>query len=147
MSRKATHTINRIAVEQLFAKEAPLAHVKYDNEIDMSPIYKKMKVIITQNRDKKNGVVNGQTATVLYWHRKTIILKLPNKNIVAIHQMTEKDQEGHKRVVYPIVPAYATTTCICKIQGQTLNKNSMVRLRFSTRRHCICCIISLEKIR
>ena len=97
-----------------------MAHVKYDNEIDVSPIYKEMKVIITQNRDKKNGVVNGQTATVLYWHRKTIILKLTNKNIVAIHQVTEKDQEGNKRVVYPIVPAYATT--ICKIQGQTLNK-------------------------
>ena len=117
VSRRATHTINRIAVEQLFAKETPLAHVKYDNEIDLSPIYKEMKVVITQNRDKKNGVVNRQTATVLYWHQKTIILKLPNNNIVAIHQVTERDEEGNRRTVYPIVPAYATTTC--KIQGQT----------------------------
>ena len=49
-----------------------------------------------------------------------ILLKLPNSNIVAIHTVTELQEDGSNRVFYPIVPAYATT--ICKIQGQTLRK-------------------------
>ena len=36
-----------------------------------------MQVIITQNRDKKNGVINGQSATVLNFEQGTIFLQLP----------------------------------------------------------------------
>ena len=78
-----------------------------------------MKVIITQNRDKKNGVTNGQTASVLPTENATIVLKLPNGNIVAIHPVTSI-VDGKRYVCYPITPAYAST--ICKIQGQTLSK-------------------------
>ena len=91
-----------------------------DNVESQMLLFKGMRVIITQNRDKKNGVINGQNAEVVNYKLGTILLKLPNSNIVAIHTVTELREDGSNGVFYPIVPAYATT--ICKIQGQTLRK-------------------------
>ena len=78
-----------------------------------------MKVIITQNRDKKHGVTNGQSASVVTTENATIVLKLTNGNIVAIHPVTTIVDEK-RYVCYSIAPAYAST--ICKMQGQTLSK-------------------------
>lgn len=82
-------------------------------------LYKGMHIIITQNRDKKNGIINCQTTEVVNYEQGTIFLKLPNSNVVALHLVTEITEEGARRVFYPLVPAYGTT--ICKIQGQTLH--------------------------
>lgn len=79
-----------------------------------------MSVIMTQNSDKKNGVINGQTAHILNYKQGTVFLKLPNSNIVAVHLVMQLTETGEKTTYYPIVPAYATT--IWKIQGQTLRK-------------------------
>ena len=49
-----------------------------------------MRVVITQNRDKCNGVVNGQLATVHTVHNNTVYLKLPNEKVVAIYPVTIK---------------------------------------------------------
>ena len=65
-------------------------------------------------------IESGQNAEVLNFEQGTIILKLPNSNVLAIHTVTEVGEDGSNRVFYPLVPAYATT--ICKIQGQTLRK-------------------------
>ena len=37
-----------------------------------------MHVMITQNRDKANGLVNGQTATILCVEKATVFLALGN---------------------------------------------------------------------
>ena len=71
------------------------------------PLYRNMRVNITQNRNKKKGILNAQGATVLYMHNFTIFLKLINSKIVAIHLVTEIDNEGNRTTKYPIVPAYA----------------------------------------
>ena len=119
VSRKASAEVNKVALTKLFSSENALAEIQYDNDESPLPLYKDMKVIITQNRDKKNGVTNGQTASVLTTENTTVVLKLPNGNIVAIHPVTSiVDDKRH--VCYPITPAYAST--ICKIQGQTLSK-------------------------
>ena len=78
-----------------------------------------MKVIITQNRGKKNGDTNGQSASVVTTENVSIVLRLANGNIVAIHPVTNI-VDDKRFLCYPITPAYAST--ICKIQGQTLNK-------------------------
>lgn len=44
-----------------------------------------MQVIVTQNRDKTNGLVNGQKATVVNIQGRTIFLRLPNSMIVQTY--------------------------------------------------------------
>jgi ATP-dependent exoDNAse (exonuclease V) alpha subunit len=78
-----------------------------------------MKVIITQNREKDLGVVNGQNATVITVQNETVFWKLPNGKIVAVYPVTLMTENGNV-TTYPLVPAYAST--ICKIQGQNLKK-------------------------
>lgn len=117
-SRNRAQKINDIAVQTLFMGKTAFSSVQMDNADSQMLLFKGMRVIITQNRDRKNGVINRQNAEVMNFELGTIILKLPNSNIVAIHNVTELGEDGSKRVFYLLVPAYATT--ICKIQGQTI---------------------------
>jgi ATP-dependent exoDNAse (exonuclease V) alpha subunit len=78
-----------------------------------------MRVVITQNRDKVSGVVNGQLAYVHTVHKHSVYLKLPNHKVVAVYPVTMKINET-SQTWYPFCPGYATT--ICKAQGQTLDK-------------------------
>ena len=77
-------------------------------------------MIITQNRDKRNEIVDGQPAVVKLVQNRTIFLTLPNGAIVSTHLMTYKKPDGTLKTAYPFVPAYAVT--ICKSQGQTLDE-------------------------
>lgn len=71
----------------------------------MTPVYKDMKLIITRNIDKKNGVVNGQTATVLNFHNKSLHLKLPDGNFVVHYLITERGEQGKRPTFFMVVPA------------------------------------------
>ena len=53
---------------------------------DDLPIYSGMRVVIAQNRDKRNGVVNGHLATIHTVHNHLELLKLTNGKIVAVTQ-------------------------------------------------------------
>lgn len=103
----------------MFRNTNELAVVQLDCDLPPMAIYFGMRVVITQNRDKLNGVVNGQLATVHTVENATIFLKLTNGKIVALYPVTTKNQEVSNRV-YPFCLAYATT--IYKAQGQTLAK-------------------------
>ena len=87
-----------------------------------------MHVIVIQNRDKTNGLVNGQKATVVNIQGRTIFLRLPNSMIVQTYTVSAyKKDELHASHLhtYPFVPPSALT--ICKVQGQTL-KDTIVWL-------------------
>lgn len=116
VSRRSANRINRVALERLFS-DPPLDVIQYDCDMPPMPVYRGMKVLVTQNRDKKNGVVNGKRATVVYLQDATIFLRLPNGLIVQTYPVTvyRGDQLWTS---YPFVPAYALT--ITKAQGQTL---------------------------
>ena len=116
---RAANRINKLIVETIFQNKQPLCTAQLDCELPPMPIYAGMRVVITQNRDKLNGVVNGQPATVHMVEKCTILLKLPNGKIVGIYQVTTK-RGSSTNTVYPFQPAYATT--MCKAQGQTLKK-------------------------
>ena len=79
-----------------------------------------MRVIVTQNRDKLNGIVNGKPAIVHCVENATVFLKLRKGNIVATHPVTVTDENDFQRTCYPFAPAYAMT--MTKSQGQTLDK-------------------------
>ena len=120
VSRAATHAVNRVVIDKLFRDQVRSPDIQYDNDLPPSALYKTMRVMITQNRDKKHGVINGQGAQVINFQNKTVFLRLPNQRAVAIHLVTEVSDDNVKRTFYPIIPAYAST--ICKVQGQTLKK-------------------------
>ncbi|XP_022809932.1 LOW QUALITY PROTEIN: conglutin beta 1-like [Stylophora pistillata] len=119
LTRAATARVNRVAVNNLFEQGDFLGHIRYNDHDEFIPLFKNMRVVITQNRNKELTVVNGQTGIVITMHNATVFLKLPNDSIVAIYAVIQK-VENEMRTTYPIVPAYAST--ICKVQGQNLGK-------------------------
>ena len=53
VSRNAVQQVNSIAIDFLFSGQIALAIIQYDNELEMSPVYRGMKLIVTRNRKKK----------------------------------------------------------------------------------------------
>lgn len=85
VSRKATNFVNEVGIDFFFRDVVPLAHAQFDCDSPPLPMHENLQVISTQNRDKKNGVVNGQGATVNLVHNKTVFLTLPNGSVVSTH--------------------------------------------------------------
>ena len=50
--------------------------------------YKGMQIIITENRDKGCRIVNGQDATLVHSHGKTVVVEFPDKERAFIHPVT-----------------------------------------------------------
>ena len=113
----AADQLNDNFVKTIFAAQTPLALLKLDNDTGQTPIYKGMRVMITQNRDKSRGVVNGQSAVVHAVQNTTVFLKLPTEKVVPVYPVT-MFKDDVKMTFYPLRVAYALT--ICKCQGQTL---------------------------
>ena len=86
ISRKATNRINLLVLSHRFSDILPLATIQYDCDLPELPVNAKMRVMITQDRDKKQNVVNGQLATVL------TVLKLPNGKVVNTYPVTYRNQ-------------------------------------------------------
>ena len=84
----AAKKLNTLITSSMHANEQPLAYVQLESDTDISPIYKGMRVMITQNRDKPQNVVNGQMASVEICHNATVILKLPGNKLVATYPLT-----------------------------------------------------------
>ena len=86
--------------------------------MDATNIYQSMTVMITQNRDKPNGVVNGQIGFIHSVENKTIFVRLPTDNIISVYPVTYINADGNKIVCYPFMRCYAMT--ITKSQGQNI---------------------------
>ena len=119
VSRRATTRVNSIVIPALFGDKTPLLTIQCDDDGEPIKIYKNMRVLITQNRDKTNCVVNGQQATIHSMQNATIFLKLCNGKTVTCYPVTFFDANEKCRTCYPIMPCYALT--MCKSEGQTLH--------------------------
>ena len=97
----------------------PLGYCQLDSKTNITPIYKGMRVMITQNRDKAQNIVNGQMAVVERCHNATLILRLPGDKLVATYPVTSQCESG-TNTCYPFRIGYANT--MCKAQGQTVGK-------------------------
>jgi hypothetical protein len=93
LSRNAANRVNQVAIDFLF-KDQPPMEVQCDCELQPVPVYHDLPVIITQNRDKQNGVVNGQRVKVKLVQNKTVFLELPNGSIVSSHLVTYIRPDG-----------------------------------------------------
>ena len=127
VSRNAVARINNLILRNLLPGSMLLGAIQMDNDQPPSNIFRGMRVIITQNRDKKNGIVNGQPAIVTMTQGQTVILQLPNGKKVSVYPVSAPEatvgedgaERPYIRTCYPIVPGYAMT--IFKSQGQTLD--------------------------
>ena len=97
---------------------APLALVVMEHE-QLVPLHMGMKLMLTQNINKKIGFVNGQIVTVSAVSGNTIVAIHPSGGIINIFPVTRL-MDDIPTTLYPCMPGYATT--ISKIQGQTLHK-------------------------
>ena len=123
VSKSASTRVNNVVCKNMFPVSTQLGTIQFDNTDQPSPVFKHMRVIITQNRNKPAGVVNGQCAIVKCRQGNTYILALPNGRHVSVYPVTcfnndASNEEDRLRTCYPFVPGYALT--ICKCQGQTL---------------------------
>lgn len=90
VSHAAANRVNTVTIVNLFRDQEPLGSIDYDNENGQKPLYLNMKVMITQNRDKENGVVNGCQAKVIAMHNISVFFQLENNRVVAICPIMDK---------------------------------------------------------
>ena len=83
-------------------------------------LFRDMHVVVTQNLDKRTGVVNGQLAIIQNSHNNTLLLKVPNGKTTFTNPVTTITEDGCSRVHYALNPAYCMT--ICKTQGANIRK-------------------------
>ena len=88
VSCHAANRINTVYITRILGKSSFLGHVTSDCELGEIPVYKGMRVIITQNQNKALSIVNGGIATVMQLERNTLFLKLRNGRIVHIHPVS-----------------------------------------------------------
>lgn len=119
VSRKAANRINNVVLTSVLKNSPLLGHVVCDCELGKIPVYKGMKVMITQNRNKEHSIVNGRIGNVIQIESNTVFLKFRNGNIGHIYPVTTQTENGTLKTVVPFMPAYALT--IPKAQGQTLS--------------------------
>ena len=94
VSRNAVLRINRLVLENFFCANMLVGTVQMDNDEPPTNIYKGMRVVFTQNRDKRNGVVNGQPAMVVMMKGFTVVLQLPNSKKVSVYPVTTMNNES-----------------------------------------------------
>ena len=95
VSWNAANRVNRIAADNLFQDKPYFGHIQFDNSDNPQPLYKDMKVIITQNRDKELGVVNGRHATVITVQGASVFLKLSTGRVAAIYPVTRQVEKHY----------------------------------------------------
>lgn len=126
VSKAASRRINNVVCNNMFPESHLLGTIPFDSQDAPGAVYRGMRVIISENRNKSLGVVNGQPAIVKYRQGNTFILQLPNGQHVPVYPVTSplltsdtsSSDESPLRTYYPFVPGYSLT--ICKCQGQTL---------------------------
>lgn len=97
----------------------PLDEEEGDDGHDVCNIYVGMRVMLTQNRDKDSGFVNGQSGVIVNNQNNTIFVELHNKTVIPVHRVTYMNTNNQRLCCYPLVPTYSMA--ICKAQGQTLS--------------------------
>ena len=113
VTKCASNRVNSVIINKLFHKQRILKNVTFANSENFN-IYRGMKVMITENRDKSRYFVNGTVGTIERMEKCTIYVRLRNGCLLGIYKIF---REG--TCYYPIMPGYCST--IYKVQGKTLN--------------------------
>ena len=118
-SRAAATRMNSIVIHQMFQEKTPLSSIPRENDVEEYLPFKHMHVIVTQNLDKRTGVVNGQLANIVSNENHTLLI-FPNGKTTFTYPVTTTSEDGLSRVHYALNPAYSMT--ICKTKGASIKK-------------------------
>ena len=61
--------------------------------------------MLTENRCKSAGFINGQIGTVKYFLRNSIFVELPDNAIIAVYPILK----SYRSIIYPLQPFYCST--------------------------------------
>ena len=106
-------------IARAFQEKTPVSTIRLENDVHDFLPFRDMRVVVTQNPDKRTGVVNGQLATTQNSQNNTLLLKFPNGKTTFTYPVTSTTEDGRSRVHYALNPAYCMTTC--KTQGANTN--------------------------
>lgn len=116
LTREDECFINRAATEFFFSDQAVRTVLdEHKNPLDL---HIGLPVVVTQNRCKATGYVNGTTGIIRYYRGHTWFIESAGKMIPIFPIYDGGD------MVYPLRPGYAST--VHKIQGQTLRHVTLV---------------------
>ena len=104
----------------MFQDKTPLSSTPLENDAKEFLPFKHMRVVVTQNLDKRTGVVNGQFASIVNHQNNTFLLKCPNGKTTFTYPVTTTSEDSVSRVHYSLNPGYCMT--ICKTQGANIKK-------------------------
>ena len=120
VSRTAANRVNNIVIACAFQNKTPLSTIPLENDVNDFLPFCDIRVLVTQNLDKRTGVVNGQLATIQNSQNNTLLLKFPNGKTTFTYPIATITEDGRSRVHYALNPAYCMT--ICKTQGANIKK-------------------------
>ena len=120
VSKAAANRVNSIVIARTFQEKTPIPTIPLENDLHDFLPFSDMRVVVTQNLDKRTGVVNGQLATIQNHKNNTLLLRFPNGKTTFTYQVTTTTEDGSSRVHHALNPAYCMT--ICKTQGANIKK-------------------------
>ena len=120
VSRAAANRVNSIVISRMFQEQTPVSKIPLENDVHDFLPFRDMRVAVTQNLNKRTGVVNGHLARIQNYQNNTLLLQFPNGNTTFTHPVTTTTEDGRSRVHYALNPAYCMT--ICKTQGANIKK-------------------------
>ena len=120
VSRAAANRVNSIVIGRMFQEKTPLSTIPLENDVHDFLPFRDMRVVVTQNLDKRTGVVNGKLARIQNNQNNTLLLQFPNGKTTFTYPVTTTTEDGRSRVHYALNPAYCMT--ICKTQGANIKK-------------------------
>ena len=91
----------------------PLLKISGPANYGIFNVYRHLRVMLTENCNKSQKFVNGQTGIVKLVRGKTILVQIKLKQLIIVYPIT-----NDTITYYPLRPNYATT--IFKSQGQNL---------------------------
>ena len=111
VSPDAANCVNNIVIAHMFQEKTPVSTIPLENDVHDFLPFRDMCVIVTQNLNKRTGVVNSQLATIQNNQNNTLLLKFPNGKTTFTYPVTTTTGDGRSRVHYVLNPAYCMTIC------------------------------------
>ena len=141
-TRKGAATINALALQVLFTDrhKQKIGDIPFDYEANLenydargqikegqpptgawTPLYEGMRVFLTKNLNKEDDFVNGMSAVVLAYDRRSRALEVRTETgkRLAVYPHTDNIEKCGRVTCYPVRLGYAST--VQKIQGATLD--------------------------
>ena len=82
----------------MFQDKTPVSTIPLENDVQEFFPFRDMRVVVTQNLDKRTGMVNGQLATIQNNQNNILLLRFPNGKTIFTYPVTTSSEDGLSRV-------------------------------------------------